>query len=613
MFKIKDIIKLNIMVFLSVQVLTVQMIPGPGRSYGTEATTYSETAASKKGNPFHEMRDYVLSYFTPVSGTIIDVEGGRVRIKVDTERELKKGMRFSVFRKGRPFYHPVTGEEIGSSEVLMGRIEVAETGSRITSSTNEVAYLCRIVQGSPETGDIVRISSSRVKLAFFQTRDADWSMSDSFYNLLKDSGRFELVEAYTKDHDPEVLSRLAENLGAEAVVIFSTPSKDDRIFLHAKLIWSGDVSVFGEIERSPGLDYIKDLSFGEDLISIGSVDKEPWGIHMLDGGEFIAMGDVDGNGEKEMIISDGNNIRIYSFLDKPREMWLIRGDKLDKHISLDVLDINGNGRAEILVTSVSDMGFDADLSDSKMMKRKNKKKMASFVIEYDAAGTFRRIWDDVPYIIRVSGNKLLMQAVASNMKLSGPVYQGVWKDGKYLEDKPLNLPPGVDIFGFTFVDWQNSGHKNVLAFDELGYLSIYDGNDLIWKGKQSFGTFSTSIDGRGYSVTDPDEEWIVKGRIFTVKTEQGLEAVVVKKIPYVKKLSRFGSRKAEVYSLRWDGEAMTETLLAEEVPISVTDYWVEKGMLLLLGRPNMFTLLKRSLSGEFKKGSMLYHYQIAGE
>ncbi|RJQ16666.1 MAG: hypothetical protein C4560_08920, partial [Nitrospiraceae bacterium] len=70
--------------------------------------------------------DAVLSYFNPSNGTVAAVAGGTVSIGFAAEGDIKKGMRFSVFRTGKPFYHPITNELIGETEDLVGRVEVNE-------------------------------------------------------------------------------------------------------------------------------------------------------------------------------------------------------------------------------------------------------------------------------------------------------------------------------------------------------------------------------------------------------------------------------------------------------------------------------------------------------
>ncbi|MEF9426254.1 MAG: hypothetical protein L0956_03455, partial [Candidatus Mariimomonas ferrooxydans] len=257
--------------------------------------------------------------------------------------------------------------------------------------------------------------------------------------------------------------------------------------------------------------------------------------------------------------------------------------------------------------------FDAETIDSEVLRKGNEIRMSSFVLEYDPPNGYRRIWDKAAYVLRVVGKKLLMQSFNPYKTLIGPVYSGVWRDGRYQTGKPLELPSGINIYGFIYVDWKDSGYTHILAFDNSGYLSLYNGGELIWMSKESYGEFETLFDRVSDSAVKQEKKWVVKGRLVTVRTGRGQEVIVVKKIPIVERVPGLGYGKAEVYSFWWDGEKMVKTLVITEVHGTVTDYWVEEKNLLLIARPNALIFLKRSLSGDFVKGSILYYYNLAGK
>src|SRR4030067_1299289 len=307
-----------------------------GETSGQEPASGMVVSAKEDSNPVSAARDFVLSYFYPASRLISEVKENRIVVNLRSDKKFKKGARFSVFREGKPFYHPVTKEPIGKSEEFIGKIEIEEV-------VHEV-YLCRVVRGSAAVNDIVRITSSPVKIAFFQDKKAEWMLSDVFYNYLKDSGRFDFIEFYTKTYDPKELSKLAKDAGAEAVLLLSTPVKDKKMFLNIKLFWSEDAWQFAEIEKTVESDTIKELTSEDKYIPIISTEGLPWGSYSIAKGRFIAMGDVDGNGEKELIGRDGKAIRIYSYKNEPQEIWSLKGGPDEMHLSIDVLEVNNNGR-----------------------------------------------------------------------------------------------------------------------------------------------------------------------------------------------------------------------------------------------------------------------------
>jgi hypothetical protein len=555
-----------------------------------EEVKANETAGGIQGNhnPVSSVRDSILSFFIPVDGVISGIEEDKVIITLNSNKKLRKGTRFSVFRKGEIFYHPVTGDPLGRTEQFIGRIEVKETDNS--------RYMCKVIKGNPEIGDIVRITSSPIKLAFFQDRSANWELSELFYNSLKSSGRFEIIETYTRHYSPEELSRLAREQGAEVVLLFSTPNKGGKIFLNVRLFWSEDATAFAEINEAVGSEIVKKLIPDEEIIPIHSIEEVPWEYYELKSGRLIAMGDVDGNGEDELVVSDGNNIYIYTYKKEPREIWSLKGDPIEEHLSIDILDVNHNGREEIFVTSL-----------------KNKNLMSSFVLEYTPTEGYKKIVDKSPYFFRVMGKNLLIQSFSPFKFFTGPVYRGIWKDGTYKKDKFINLPKGIDIYGFTYVDWQNNGHSYLIALDDDGHLRLYHDNKLIWKSKESYGSFEIAFKKKGYSVANPVERWFIKGRLITINTEKGQEVIVIKKLPFLSNVPGLGYKKAEVYSLWWDGKTMNEELVLSGIKGNVTDYYVKGDNLLIIAKSNLLGFFKNALSGNLNRGSILYYYSMGGK
>ena len=560
---------------------------------------FSETPSAGPDAGVDSVRDSVLSYFDPVDGGVKESGDGIVSIRLSAEKDLKNGTRLSVFREGSPFYHPVTKELIGKTENFAGIIEVTQSGP------DKLTYTCRTVKGDIKPGDIVRVTSSKIKLAFFQDKKSAWELSELFYNSLKDSGRFEILEAYADKYEPEYLSGLAKGLGAEAFLLFSTPSKSGNKFLNVKLFWTEDAHLFAEIEKDAGSAAAGSVS-DEKFININLAGTEPWGSDDVAGGELIAIGDVDGNGEKEMVVSDGTDLRIYDIKDKPLEKWFIKGGSHERHLSIDILDLNNNGRAEIFVTSfIPGNGT-----------------MSSFVLEYDPSEGYKRISDKAPYFFRVTGKSLLMQKFTSFGIFSGPVFEGVWKDGDYQTDRPLELPKGVNIYGFAFADWKKDGRRQIISFDDKGYLNLYMNGQSIWKSKDTYGKFPISFDRKAASLFDsssksennssgdPESEWYVRGRLLVVNTSRGQEIIAVKKIPLLSKVPGLGTNSAEIYSLWWDGSNMDESFMMRGISGPVTDYLIEGNEIFILARKGLAAFLKKSYKGDFATGGRLYYYNL---
>jgi hypothetical protein len=544
------------------------------------------------------VRDAVLSYFHPVNGAVADVADGGVSITLENGEGLRKGARLSVFRMGLPFYHPITKDLIGHTEDLIGRIEV--------KGETEVKgrYLCTVLNGDLKTDDIVRVTSSPIKLAFFQDRQAEWSLSEMFYGSLKESQRFDIIETYTENFEEESLSELSRGLGAEAVLVLSTPLENGTRKLRVRLFWTEDAHMFAEIEESVDAEVVSSVRSEENLLDINLTDDEPWGNYLLEDGELFAFGDVVGNGERELIVSDGNDLRVYSMRDTPQEIWFLKGGAHERHLSIDVLDLNNNGRSEIFVTSLINGG----------------RTMNSFALEYDSVSGYRRVWDSAPYFLRVMDDALLMQKFTSFGLFTGPVYKGGWENGNYKPVSPLKLPDGVNIYGFAYINRDKNGDAGLVSFDDDGYLHLYNNGQSVWKSTDSYGKFEISLTRHKSSMFDNtgdlDEsspgsgsrKAFVRGRLITIKTRRGEEIIVVKRIPLLKNMPGLGTGKTEIHSLLWTGGVMDEELLIQGISGPATDYQVDDNELFFIVRTSMAGFVKEAVGGDFLRGSRLYYY-----
>ncbi|NIS75322.1 MAG: hypothetical protein GTO08_08585, partial [Deltaproteobacteria bacterium] len=272
-------------------------------------------------------------------------------------------------------------------------------------------------------------------------------------------------------------SLLAKELGAEVLLLFSTPVRDGTILLHAKLFWSENAVPFAELEEPVPADVVRELVQQERLDSLGEVEQEPWGSYRIEYGELIAMGDVDGDKEQELVVSDGNTIQIYTSTTEPRGLGQFKDDPNRHHLHVDVMDVNRNGRAEIFVTSLVNVALSADIPDSEMQRKKTNARVVSSVFEYDQSAGYRKIQDNIPYAMRIIDGTLLLQKFTRNKTFTGPVVKGGWNDGRYLPGDAIQLPEGLNIYGFTYVDWENSGEKHILSFDDSGQLALFSGTE----------------------------------------------------------------------------------------------------------------------------------------
>jgi hypothetical protein len=143
---------------------------------------------------------------------------------------------------------------------------------------------------------------------------------------------------------------------------------------------------------------------------------------------------------------------------------------------LDIADINGNGYAEIFVTS-----FNA-----------NKKVVNSFVLEYDGKN-YTKILDNSRLIYRVAitpnrGRILLGQQVRKSKSDSGPIFEMTFQAGEYVPTDDIKTPRRTSLLGLTIGDVLNNGQENAIGYKGDDHIQIIDSSgNRIWDSPERFG------------------------------------------------------------------------------------------------------------------------------
>ena len=262
-----------------------------------------------------------------------------------------------------------------------------------------------------------------------------------------------------------------------------------------------------------------------------------------------ALGDVDGDGKTEIALIDDHNLWIYRRTGDTLDLvWKERGVLTDEHLYVDVADINGNGISEIYVTRM--MGGRLD----------------SYVLEYRGKG-FAKIASHIPLFLRVirdeNGTPILAgQGGDGEEGFRGKVFKLTWQGETLSKGEALDLPKGVNIFGFTYGNI--GGSRGVIQLDERDHLAVYIKERewrRVWRSKDYFGgTINTMEVG-----LNPDETRLedIKGRVLFMDLDgDGVGEVIVNRnfstlTRYVKGFKSY--EKGEVVDLEWDGKGLEES------------------------------------------------------
>jgi hypothetical protein len=532
-------------------------------------------------DPFNKMRDEVVSYFKPVTGTITMVEGKKVVVNLGTKDSVKPGMRFSILREEAPFRHPVTKEPLGKLESNVGSIEIKEVD--IDSSIGT------LIEGDAEKGDMARISGIKVNMLFCQSKNIDWYLADSYYRSLKETGRFNMIDTGVDTDDPSKVLEEAKKLNAEVALLLTSKTADTNTIFTQSLFWVSDGLKFSKIDTNIDVAYAKEQKFGEEFFALHKEDAL-LKFELPSGMKLVTISDINGDGENEIILSTGEDVKAYTpsvELQPALGGVQIKGSGQDDYIWLDSIDLNRNGRDELIITS---------------MKRKE---VTSYIYELSGPEFVLMYKDNV--FMRRMGNRLIAQNYSQTEGYDGSVYEILW-EGEYKKGGKIKLPEGVNIYDFIYIDDPQTG-RLILAYDEKGLLNLYDNNGMkIWSSKTDTGGFLTKFKKAAPTVMVDRGEWAVKDRLFLRKKE----VLFVKRVPLLRLIKGFGYKSSQIKSLWWNGLSMDEGVLIDNISGSILDYDVTGGKVIVLVSPMFGIKAGNILQGKNPVKTMLYIYSIKG-
>jgi hypothetical protein len=549
--------------------------------------TVSDNGAST--DPFDRLMNISLSYFTPLQGTVTAVDNEVITADLGSGSGVTPGMRLTISRKGEPFLHPITKEEIGQVEETVGKVEVVEAG-------NDTSRL-RVLLGEIEPGDILRLSSARVRVLFYQSSDVDWNLSEEYYYRLKNSERFDLIDTSPGTAADEEIIREAKNLNAEIAIVLSSVGNAVQTVLRQRILWVEDKSELVTSDVAFNEAIIRKHRLGEELFTPD--ENEPTVTFTIPySARLIATGDMDGNGNRELIISTGNVIRFYTYeasLRPALNALEIKGKITQSHIWLDVSDINGDGSDELLVTSIYN------------------NRIKSYLYGY--SGTeFAVLWER-DLFARIIDGKIYAQERFITGGYKGPVFR-ITPDAPDTETdehtdehtETLSLPENINIYDFRPLR-SPDGNILLLALDKQGYMVLYDLNGaILWRSNDDYGgpvkTFSTEPS----TIMKSTVEWHVSNRLIVM----GEGALTVNRIPISRSAKGLGVKKSMIMGLYPSGNSVRETVIVDDIPGSIIDYAISNDKLFVLIsslgiKPlNLFT-------GKSIFTSKLYIYPLKGK
>ncbi len=397
----------------------------------------------------------IVQDFPSLEGRVVAVEGHWGVVDLGRDRGVFPGMVFTVFRQGKPFYHPVTGALLGYTEDDLGVLQVVKTYPQASLGFMKV-------REKVKPGDGVRITAAKINLYLFPLIDK----TGEGFNLMAFTQR---LRRYLGETD-------RFNIFGEEKVILTISSASEGGYLDALRKLESDPKVCGAALMGSIVRKKRDYYFKGDLISLDTgkridafyvmLGQGGWrpiierdlvfaSPNWMDNGVAMGVGDLDGDGRPEVLLAFGDRLDLYRVDIKASTMKLISSFPLKaktRLVSLDVVDLNGDGKAEVVLSTADETLF----------------ALRSYILSFDPR---KREWH---YVVRgkemfirgynVAGERLLLvQNISKENPLAYAPRLARLVKGKIKKERELKGLRGDLICGAQLVDLNNDGSLEVLV------------------------------------------------------------------------------------------------------------------------------------------------------
>ncbi len=569
-------IRIKYHVLLSVSLLWLSVLSSPS-VHAQQTGTKSDLES-----PLKALQSEINAYFEPVTGKITAVEGDVVTIEVEPKESVKAGMRLNAFKEGVSFIHPVTKESLGRVEIPVGIVELREvgdsqaTGQIISGKTEDFAHAS------------IKVPRTKIKVLFYQGT-VDWYLGDAYYQMLKESGRYEVLDAGHEANDIGKVLSEARAKSAEAVIAMSSEQYIDRVELMQRLYWVSDAKEFSEKKVSVNVASVKDLKFkagafgpkeGEALLSFS----------LKSGARKLAVGDFEGDGNPDILLVAGDTVRVYRPGAELKLLHEFKVPSTKEVLWIDTISLNGSKKDSVLITSFQDQG---GTTKADAYSPPGGGAVTSYV--YQLKGTdFVQVAKFEDTFIRRMGKDVIEQEYHSAAGFDGKVFFMNVSDGSFRKGDALKLPPGINIYDFHYIS-SPFGKQGVIAWDEAGTLSFYNEQGLrTWTSNEDFGGAQVSFKKDSSIMMVEKGVWSVKNKL----ADNNGEILVPKRIPLLGVARGLGYKESQLKSIWWNGMTVEQRVFIEDISGEILDYAVVGDRLLVLSKPLFGLQPKNILKGE---------------
>ncbi len=290
----------------------------------------------------------------------------------------------------------------------------------------------------------------------------------------------------------------------------------------------------------------------------------------------LAMGDVTGDGQNDVVFTGDNTVFVYRLKDdRFIKIAEAKGRRQDNYVTIDVADINGNGRAEIFVTCLANTALN------------------SFVLEWQS-NALRPLVTEADWYFRVlsvpgAGPLLLGQRRSMGFtdaneyeldRSAGLFLAGIhklhWQNGSYVPGPRLDIPKGLNLYSFISGDIANDNTNMTVFFSENDSLRLLDPTGrMVWKSREPYGGSAAYLDYPTANTARMDRFYLPQRILIADMDMDGKNEVVTVKNHdigrrFLSRIRKFSNGWIE--GLTWNKLTFAQQWRTSEIPGYISDY-----------------------------------------
>lgn len=295
------------------------------------------------------------------------------------------------------------------------------------------------------------------------------------------------------------------------------------------------------------------------------------------------VGDVDGDGIPEIVTVSPKKLSVYK--RSGTAMKLIashEAEKLYRFVWCSVIDLNGDKRAEIVVTAMYMQNVSVGGYTEKMGQEGITGSEVPSSIIFSFQGTsLQPIVKNIPFFLNTvtlaTGDRILIgQRQATDKGFAPGIYEMRLQGHRLEPAQELIVPSRCNVFNFAQVDIDNDGKPEyaIILPDNRMIVTRSDGS-VMWKSRHRFGATTNYILGKAEDLryNQQDYYYIPTPILVTDLNKDGTKEIVTNRSPEYSRLLPAGFKYYEagqVVSLSWDQMGLIENWATRELSGMVT-------------------------------------------